>query len=190
MPDNVALGGFLELADEAISLLSGDALREIHPVVSYNVEKEKARAGSILRPVTVMFVLPAAATDSSLLTPAEEALFRAWWEKSMHLDAEGWSLTSLIREPGPWSQAKADSMKGMLREELQAVKPRALVLLGHDLATYMTRRSLPMEQLVMREWSINRIRTFVTWSPSDYLSRPELKRPIWDNLCYMRDRLR
>lgn len=190
MPDNVAMGGFLELADEVMAFLSGDALRERHPVVSYTVVKEKERPSSILRPGTVMFILPSASEESSLLSPSEEVLFRAWWEKSMHLGSEGWSLTALIREPGPWDLAKADSGKVMLREELQSVKPRALVLFGHDLATYMTRRNLPMEMLVRREWSINRIRTFVTWSPSDYLSHPDLKRPIWDNLCYMRDSLR
>ena len=192
MPDNAALGGLLELADEAAALFSGDVLRERNAPVSYHVEKEaeKPKAESILRQGSVMFILPSPYSDSSLLSAEEEVLFRAWWEKSLHIPEDGWSLTSLFRAPAPWDDLRADSEKGALRGELQAYKPRALVLFGSDLACYMTRRRLPMEQLVKREWSINHICAFVTWSPADYLSRPDLKRPIWDNLCYIRDRLR
>ena len=190
MPDSAALGYFLELVDEAESILSGDALREAKVPVSYHVEEKKEQPQvSLLRPGSVLFVLPFKAGPDRLLSSEEEALFRAWWDKSLHIREDGWSLTSLIREGGSWERSAADRDKALLRDELLQYKPRALVLFGYDLASYMTRKSAGMDALVKREFSINRIRTFVTWSPSDYLSRPNLKRPIWDNLCYIRDRL-
>ena len=190
MPDSITLGYFLELADEAESLIAGDALRERHKIVSYKIKEEKKALKPVLRPGSVMFVLPFPASGSSLLTAEEEKLFRAWWDKCLFLKEDGWSLTALLRTSDNWDRGLADRDKAALKEEMTLFKPRALVLFGQELAAYMTRRQDPMTSLVRREYSINHIKTYVTWSPADYLAKPELKRPIWDNLCYIRDRLK
>ena len=152
---------------------------------------EYARRTVFTEPVTkmnplVLFIAPYPEGPMIFSSPSLEK-FRAWWKLSLLLEEGEWALTTLIKCPAAsFSAGAADGCRAVLRKEMEIMKPRALVLLGHDTASYMLRKNLPMDELRGQRFVINHIPAFVTYTPSDYLSDPSLQRPIWNDLLFIR----
>ena len=152
---------------------------------------EYARRTVFTEPVTkmkprVLFISPY--PEGTMIFSAQSLeKFRAWWKLSLLLEEGEWALTTLIKCPAAsFSAEAADRCRSVLRKEMEIMKPGALVLLGHDTASYMLRKNLPMDDLRGQRFVINHIPAFVTYTPSDYLSDPSLQRPIWNDLLFIR----
>lgn len=120
---------------------------------------------------------------------SEESLkmFRAWWKLSLLLDEGEWALTTLIKCPvGSFSRSAADACRPILRTEMTELKPEAMVLMGRDAASYMLNKDVPMEMLRGKRFVVNHIPVFVTYTPMDYILNPSLKKPIWNDMLFIR----
>ncbi len=199
----------LKLIDDAERIAIGDPLGETIAPAVYSIEdsvketdagiaschlctaclKRRKYAESILREGSkVLFIVEAPEGDDFFMERSA-GIFEAFWKKSLCLPEDGWSLISLIKCPASWDSSFADSCKGYVRDELEKVKPSALVIMGADAARYMTRRKEAMSSLIQQRFIINHMPAYVTYSPAEYIAEPSLKRVIWDNLLYIRDEL-
>ena len=152
---------------------------------------EYTRRTVFTEPVTkmnprVLFIAPYP-EGTMIFSASSLEKFRAWWKLSLLLEEGEWALTTLIKCPAAsFSAEAADRCRAVLRKEMEIMKPGALVLLGHDTASYMLRKNLPMDDLRGQRFVINHIPAFVTYTPSDYLSDLSLQRPIWNDLLFIR----
>ena len=134
----------------------------------------------------VLFIAPFPEGDM-IFTPESLEKFRAWWKLSLLLEEGEWALTTLIKCPvGEFSAEAADECRSTLREEMKIINPEAMVLLGHETASYMLRKDMPMAMLRNRKFVVNHIPVFVTYTPGDYLRAPSLQRAIWNDMLFIR----
>ena len=216
MGDKSTEAYLMSLIDDAIRIASSDPLGEDIPFVSYRLKERKMEKKAEMpleglyreaaschscqgyearrtfaEPVfrispKVLFIAPQP-EGQLIFSPDSQEIFIAWWKKSLLLTEGEWALTTLIKCPAAsFSAEAADRCRAVLRKEMEIMKPGALVLLGHDTASYMLRKNLPMDDLRGQRFVINHIPAFVTYTPSDYLSDPSLQRPIWNDLLFIR----
>ena len=214
MSDNGTREYLMSLLDEAERCIIGDPLGEtIEPctyTLSENRKEEKpadlyaacsschscqmyAKRSVFARPLIkqgkVLFILPYPDGDM-LLTDDDVQLFRSWWRDSILLREGEWSLTTLIKCPaGMWDKAAADACRGYLREEMLSFRPSAMVILSSDASRYMLRSSSDFQSMLCHEYKVNGIRTFVSYSLSEYRANPSLRLPLWKNFLFIRSAL-
>ena len=216
MENKAAREYLMALIDEAERVVSSDPLSEDHDVVSYELrsrgaEKTAARnpaedlsschacSGYLSRTVMprpilkkdslVMFIT--GAPDGSMMLEGNRVdVFRRWWHDSLLLSEGEWSLTSVIKCPvRPFSAENADACREHLRKEMELYSPKALVILGSDVASYMLRKDVPVRSLIGRRFMINHIPAYVSPSLEEYASDPSLRRPIWEGFLFIRKEL-
>ena len=190
MGDSFTKGYLMSLIDEAERLISSDPFGEERPPVSYTLkEKEERRKDpleSVYREASScrlcqacsgrrMFAHPVVASGPKVLfiapSPEGSVIFS----------------TTLIKCPSsPFSPSAADQCRPFLRSEMSMMKPEAMVLLGHETACYMLRRSVPMDEMRQKRFVVNHIPVFVTYTPLDYLHTPSLQRDIWNDMLFIR----
>ena len=125
-----------------------------------------------------------------LLSDDDVQLFRSWWKDSILLREGEWSLTTLIKCPaGKWDKAAADACRGYLREEMMTFRPSSMIILSSEASQYMLRSSMDFQSMLCREYKVNGIRTFVSYSLSEYRSDPSLRIPLWKNFLFIRSSL-
>ena len=152
---------------------------------------EYTRRTVFTEPVTkmnprVLFIAPYP-EGTMIFSASSLEKFRAWWKLSLLLEEGEWALTTLIKCPtGGFRKDSADACRPFLREEMAAMKPEAMVLLGRDTAAYMLRRDEPMDALRQRRFVVNHIPVYATYTPIDYMLNPGLKRAIWDDMLFIR----
>ena len=214
MGDSFTKGYLMSLIDEAERLISSDPFGEERPPVSYTLKEKEERREDPLESVyreasscrlcqacsgrrmfahpvvasgpKVLFIAPSP-EGSVIFSPESLLKFRAWWELSLLLHPGEWALTTLIKCPSsPFSPSAADQCRPFLRSEMSMMKPEAMVLLGHDTACYMLRRSVPMDEMRQKRFVVNHIPVFVTYTPLDYLHTPSLQRDIWNDMLFIR----
>ena len=134
----------------------------------------------------VLFIAPYP-EGTLIFSPESLQIFRAWWKLSLLLEEGEWALTTLIKCPaGKFSSESADMCRAYLRTEMAEMKPEAIVLMGEETARYMLRKNLPMNMLRQRRFVVNHIPVVVTYTPADYISDPSLKKPIWQDMLFIR----
>jgi DNA polymerase len=79
---------------------------------------------------------------------------------------------------------------GFLRRQIEAVRPRVLVLLGRIAAHALLGDGTPISKLRGHWYTVQGIPTMVTFHPAALLRNPSLKRPVWEDMQQVRDRLR
>ena len=205
----------MTLLDEAERNIISDSLGEIIEPCSYRLRKEERQKENadfyaecaschrcemyrnrpvFSRPIAkqnpkVLFILPY--PDGSMMLEGDDIqLFRSWWHDSILLREGEWALTSLIKCPsGEWNREAADACRGYLRDEMMAMRPSAMIILSSEASRYMLRSDSDFSSMLGREYKVNGIRTFVSYSPSEYRRNPSLRMALWKNFLFIRGAL-
>ena len=91
------------------------------------------------------------------------------------------------RDPQPDEVA---ACRGYLERQIALVRPRVIVALGRVAAQALLGTDSPIGQMRGRWYSIQGVPAMVTYHPAALLRNPALKRPTWEDLQQVRDRLR
>jgi uracil-DNA glycosylase family 4 len=91
------------------------------------------------------------------------------------------------REPEP---DEVQACRGYLEKQVALVRPRVLVALGRTAAHTLLGNESPIGQLRGRWFQVFGIPTMVTYHPAALLRNQALKRPTWEDMQQVRDRLR
>jgi DNA polymerase len=91
------------------------------------------------------------------------------------------------RDPQPDEVA---ACRGYLERQIELVRPKLLVALGKVAAQTLLGTEGPIGQLRGRWHSVQGIPTMVTYHPAALLRNAALKRPTWEDMQQVRDRLR
>lgn len=211
MTDNLTLECFLSLLDKAERGIRGDYLSEISEEYEYSVSdkiQEKAVmderedisschlckaclernvfAEPMLNPDPVLLFVSLSPKGSTIFTEEGRAYFLKWLS-AINLTRKDVALTSLIKCPLPsFDKEAADACRIHLRNEMSSLKPKAMVLLGKDVASYMLRRNGDMDSTFRKKrFSVNSIPVFCTYSPEELVLSRALRVPIWEDLKFI-----
>lgn len=91
------------------------------------------------------------------------------------------------RDPQPDEVAVC---RGYLDRQISLVRPKLLVALGKVAASALLGNDGPIGHLRGRWHTVQGIPTMVTYHPAALLRNPALKRPTWEDMQQVRDRLR
>jgi DNA polymerase len=91
------------------------------------------------------------------------------------------------RDPQPDEVA---ACRGYLETQIRLVAPRVLAILGRVAAHTLLGNETPIGRLRGRWYPVLGIPAMVTYHPAALLRNPELKRPTWEDMQQVRDRLR
>jgi uracil-DNA glycosylase len=90
------------------------------------------------------------------------------------------------RDPQPDEVA---ACRGYLERQIALVRPRVIVALGRVAAQALLGNETPIGRLRGRWYSVQGVPTMVTYHPAALLRNAELKRPTWEDMQQVRDRL-
>lgn len=90
------------------------------------------------------------------------------------------------REPQPDEVA---ACRGYLEAQIDAIRPRVLVALGRVAAQTLLGNDTPIGKMRGQWFEVRGVPVMVTYHPAALLRNPSLKRPTWDDLQQVRDRL-
>jgi uracil-DNA glycosylase family 4 len=91
------------------------------------------------------------------------------------------------REPGP---DEIEACRSYLDAQIDAVRPRVLVALGRIAAQSLLGTDGPLGRLRGQWWQVRGVPTRVTYHPAALLRNETYKKPTWEDLQLVRDRLR
>jgi DNA polymerase len=91
------------------------------------------------------------------------------------------------RDPQPDEVA---ACRGYLEAQIELVAPKVLAILGRVAAHTLLGNETPIGRLRGRWYPVLGIPAMVTYHPAALLRNPELKRPTWEDMQQVRDRLR
>lgn len=91
------------------------------------------------------------------------------------------------RDPIP---DEANACMPFLEQQIALVEPRVLVALGRIAAQVLLGNDTPIGRMRGQWFSVRGIPTMVTYHPAALLRNPALKRPTWEDMQQVRDRLR
>ena len=133
----------------------------------------------------ILFVAPMP-EGSTIFSPSSNDYFLKWIS-AIKLTRRDIALTTLIKCPvKEFSKEYADICKVHLRDEMNMLKPKTMVLLGQSVSSYMLRRSGDMDSVFRkRKFSVNSIPVFCTYSPLDLVNNRALRVPIWEDLKFI-----
>lgn len=80
--------------------------------------------------------------------------------------------------------------RGYLERQIDLVQPRIIVVLGRIAAQTLLGNESPIGQMRGQWYRIRGIPAMVTYHPAALLRNPGLKRPTWEDMQLVRDRLR
>ncbi len=79
---------------------------------------------------------------------------------------------------------------GYLQRQIDLVRPKVLVLLGKVAAQTLLGTDLTLGRMRGRWWQVRGVETRVTYHPAALLRNDQFKRPTWEDMQLVRDRLR
>jgi DNA polymerase len=90
------------------------------------------------------------------------------------------------RDPAPDEVA---ACRGLLERQIDLVQPQVIVCLGRVAAQTLLAAELPLSKLRGRWHSVRGVPTRVTYHPAALLRNASWKRPVWEDMQIVRDRL-
>src|SRR6202035_76827 len=90
------------------------------------------------------------------------------------------------RDPQPDEVA---ACRGFLEAQIDLVRPRVIVALGRVAAQTLLGNESPIGRLRGRWWTVRDVPTMVTYHPAALLRNAGYKRPTWEDMQQVRDRL-
>jgi uracil-DNA glycosylase family 4 len=91
------------------------------------------------------------------------------------------------RDPQPDEVA---ACRGYLERQIELVNPRLIVILGKVAAQTLLGNESPIGQMRGQWYQVRGIPTMITYHPAALLRNQALKRPTWEDMQQVRDRLR
>lgn len=91
------------------------------------------------------------------------------------------------RDPQPDEVA---ACRPYLEGQIDLIRPRVIVALGRVAAQSLLGNDLPLGRMRGQWYAVRGIDTLVTYHPAALLRNPSLKRPTWEDMQQVRDRLR
>ena len=91
------------------------------------------------------------------------------------------------RDPQPDEVA---ACRSYLERQIALVRPRLMVALGRIAAQSLLGNDLPIGRMRGQWFQVQGVPTMVTYHPAALLRNPALKRPTWEDMQQVRDRLR
>jgi DNA polymerase len=91
------------------------------------------------------------------------------------------------RDPQP---DEVIACRGYLERQIELIQPRVIVALGRIAAQTLLGNEDPIGRMRGRWWKVLGVPTMVTYHPAALLRNPALKRPTWEDMQQVRDRLR
>ena len=91
------------------------------------------------------------------------------------------------RDPEP---DEAAACRGFLEKQIELVRPRIIVALGKVAAQALLGNDSPIGRMRGQWFQVKGIPTMVTYHPAALLRNSALKRPTWEDMQQVRDRLR
>ena len=79
---------------------------------------------------------------------------------------------------------------GFLERQIELVQPKVIVALGRIAAQSLLGTDEPIGRMRGRWYRVQGVPTMVTYHPAALLRNPALKRPVWEDMQQVRDRLR
>ena len=77
-----------------------------------------------------------------------------------------------------------------LDQQIALVRPRVIVALGRVAAQTLLGNDYPVSRLRGTWWEVSGVPVRVTYHPAALLRDPNLKRPTWEDMKIVRERLR
>jgi len=90
------------------------------------------------------------------------------------------------RDPRPDEVA---ACRGYLDRQIDVIRPRVLVALGRVAAQTLLGNATPIGRMRGQWFEVRGVPTMVTYHPAALLRNPSLKRPTWEDMQRVRDRL-
>ena len=208
MGDNITLECFLSLLDRAEAVIEKDNLLEEREEFGYSVRDKEIKEESIDRfeemsschkckacldrtifaePILnqnpkILFVAPMPEGSTIFSSSSNDYFLK--WISAIKLTRRDIALTTLIKCPvKEFSKEYADICKVHLRDEMNMLKPKTMVLLGQSVSSYMLRRSGDMDSVFRkRKFSVNSIPVFCTYSAVGLVNNRALRAPIWEDV--------
>ena len=91
------------------------------------------------------------------------------------------------RDPEP---AEVAACRGYLERQIELIRPRVIVALGRVAAQTLLGNDLPLGRM-RGEWhQVAGVPTMVTYHPAALLRNSSFKRPVWEDMKQVRERLR
>ncbi|HVG06642.1 MAG TPA: uracil-DNA glycosylase [Thermoanaerobaculia bacterium] len=91
------------------------------------------------------------------------------------------------RDPQPDEIA---ACRGFLERQIELIQPKVIVALGRIAAQALLGNDGPLGQMRGQWYSVQGVPTMVTYHPAALLRNQGLKRPTWEDMQQVRDRLR
>ena len=91
------------------------------------------------------------------------------------------------RDPQPDEVA---ACSGYLEKQIALVRPKVIVALGRIAAQSLLGTDTPIGRMRGQWYKVQGVPTMVTYHPAALLRNPALKRPTWEDMQQVRDRLR
>ena len=91
------------------------------------------------------------------------------------------------RDPQP---DEVIACRGYLERQIELIQPRVIVALGRIAAQTLLGNEDPIGRMRGRWFKVLGVPTMVTYHPAALLRNPALKRPTWEDMQQVRDRLR
>ncbi len=91
------------------------------------------------------------------------------------------------RDPQP---DEVVACRGYLERQVELIQPRVIVALGRIAAQTLLSNEDPIGRMRGRWFKVLGVPTMVTYHPAALLRNPALKRPTWEDMQLVRDRLR
>lgn len=90
------------------------------------------------------------------------------------------------RDPQPDEVA---ACRGFLERQIDLIRPRVIVLLGRVAAQTLLGNDLPLGKMRGQWYKVRGVETRVTYHPAALLRNQSFKRPTWEDMQVIRDRL-
>jgi uracil-DNA glycosylase family 4 len=169
----------VQAAPAAEPIASDTGMEEPAPILVFGSGNPQAE---------LMLVGEGPAEDLDARGAAGELLTRIL--QAIELRREDVYVASIVKcaEPGELA-----ACRGQLEQEIARVQPRVLVALGEAAAEALLEgsgKASPVSRMRGQWAQVRGIPTMITYHPAALLRNPGLKRPTWEDMQQVRDRLR
>ena len=86
-------------------------------------------------------------------------------------------------------KSESDTCQPYLKQQIELIKPKLILALGRVSGAWLLGEDLALKDMRNRSYRYNGIEMMVTYHPAALLRNPNWKRPCWEDMQKVRDRL-
>ena len=87
-------------------------------------------------------------------------------------------------------KTESDTCKPYLRKQIEIIKPKLILALGRISGVWLTGEEIPLGEMRGKTFFFGESELMVTYHPAALLRNPNWKRPCWEDMQKVRDRLK